>query len=424
MDRFAYRHGTLCADDVPLTVIAKAVGTPCYIYAQNGIADAFGAFQQALVGVNSLICYAVKANGTLAILATLAGLGAGFDIVSGGELERVLAAGGDPARVVFSGVGKTESEMRYALTLGIRCFNVESQPELERLEAIAAACGRSAPVSLRVNPDVDARTHPYIATGLRDNKFGLPLAVAAEIYRHRHRYPHCTFVGIDCHIGSQLTTLQPFVDALDRVLPLVSALATEGLPLAHIDVGGGLGIRYQHERPPPVSRYVAMVCDRLMAHGLTGLELLFEPGRALVAASGVLMARVQYLKVTDSKRFAIIDAGMNDLIRPALYGAWQDIQEVCARPGAALAYDVVGPVCESADVLGRDRQLAMAAGDLLVVRDAGAYGFAMSSQYNARPRPAEVLVDGDRFAIVRERETITDLMRGEHWPPPWVQGHD
>lgn len=420
MDHFSYRHGTLCADDVPLTAIAEAVGTPCYVYVQNGIIEAFAAFRRALADTSNLICYAVKANGTLAVLATLAGQGAGFDIVSGGELERVLAAGGDPAQVVFSGVGKTAAEMRRALDLGIRCFNVESRPELDRLEAIAAACGRPAPVSLRVNPDVDAHTHPHIATGRRDSKFGIPLSAAADLYRQRHHYPHCRFIGIDCHIGSQLTSLQPFAAALDHVLPLVSALDAEGLHLTHIDVGGGLGIRYQHEQPPPIDVYVAMVCARLAAHGLAGRTLVFEPGRALVAASGVLVTQVQYLKGEDPRRFAVVDAGMNDFIRPALYGAWQEIQTVCEHPATDCEYDIVGPVCESADVFGRGRRLTVAAGDLLAVRDAGAYGFAMSSQYNARPRPAEVWVDGARFAVVRERETIADLMRGEHWPPPWV----
>ncbi|MDA8360473.1 MAG: diaminopimelate decarboxylase [Gammaproteobacteria bacterium] len=413
MDALNYRHGELFVEDVALARIAEAVGTPCYVYAKNQLSAAYRAFATALGG-HGLVCYAVKANSNLAILATFAALGAGFDIVSAGELERVIAAGGDPRRVVFSGVGKTAAEIERALACDIKCFNVESPAELERLEAIAGRAGKSAPVSLRVNPDVDAGTHPYIATGLKENKFGIPLNEAAALYGDAARYPHLRFVGVDCHIGSQLTDLRPFADALDRVLPLVRQLRAQGLPVEHVDVGGGLGIRYRDERPPGVAAYVGQMRERLVAHGLADLSLLLEPGRALVAAAGTLLARVEYLKSTDTRHFAIIDAGMNDLIRPALYGAFQAIQAV-RDPGDAptLDYDVVGPVCESADVFGRGRRLHLAPGDLLVVRDAGAYGFAMSSQYNSRPRAAEVLVDGARFRVVRTRETLADLWRGE-----------
>ncbi len=417
MDAFCYRDGELYAEDVPLAQIAASVGTPCYVYARSQLIAAYRTFEAALAGQEALVCYAVKANANLAILATFAALGAGFDIVSAGELERVVAAGGDPRRVVFSGVGKTGAEIERALAHDILCFNVESPAELDRLDAIAARMDKVARVSLRVNPDVDAGTHPYIATGLKENKFGIALAAARDLYRQAARYPHLQFMGVDCHIGSQLTELRPFADALDRVLPLVAELRAQGVPIRHVDVGGGLGIRYREERPPTVEAYVGQVREQLVAHGLADLALLFEPGRALVAAAGVLLTRVEYVKSTDTKHFAVIDAGMNDLIRPALYGAYQVIQTVRARadtPG--LDYDVVGPVCESADVFGRSRHLRLQAGDLLVIRDAGAYGFAMASQYNARPRPAEVLVEGNRFAVVRTRETLADLWRGESLP--------
>ncbi len=415
MDPFHYQNGQLCAEGVALAQVAAAAGTPCYVYSRRAVQEAYEAFRRAL-GPLGLVCYAVKANANLALLAVLARLGAGFDIVSQGELERVVAAGGDPGRVVFSGVGKTEAEMQRALALGILCFNVESLPELTRLNALAQARGVRANVSLRVNPDVDARTHPYIATGLKDNKFGLPLAEALAAYRESARYPGLVFTGIDCHIGSQLTELRPFADAWDRVLPAVRALRDEGIVLGHLDVGGGLGVRYRDEHVPSVAAYVDLLKDRLRAHGLDDLQVILEPGRALVAASGVLVTRVEYLKEASEKRFAIVDAGMNDLLRPALYGAWQDIVPLGVRPGPGREYDVVGPVCESADVLGRGRTLRIEAGDWLAVRDAGAYGFSMSSQYNARPRPAEVLVDGSRFTIVRRRETYEDLMRDESIP--------
>lgn len=413
MSAFSYRDEQLCVEDVAVADIASAVGSPCYVYSRRALTDAYRMFREALDTQPSLICYAVKANGNLALLATLADLGAGFDIVSQGELERVLAAGGDPARVVFSGVGKTENEMRRALEVGIRCFNVESSAELARLDGIAGALGVRAPVSLRVNPDVDAGTHHYIATGLKENKFGIPLAEAVACYREGSRYAHLSFVGIDCHIGSQLTDLRPFSDALDRVLPEVARLRQAGVALTHVDVGGGLGVRYRDECPPTIAAYVALVRECLAAHGLDELELILEPGRALVAAAGVLVTRIEYIKETDVRRFAIVDAGMNDLIRPALYGAWQSVTAARRRAGPVREYDVVGPVCESADVFGRGRPLAVEPGDILVIGEAGAYGFAMSSQYNARPRPAEVLVDGARFHVVRRRETYEDLMRGE-----------
>ena len=413
MSAFSYRDEQLCVEDVALADIVSAVGSPCYVYSRRALTDAYRMFREALDTQPSLVCYAVKANGNLALLATLADLGAGFDIVSQGELERVLAAGGDPARVVFSGVGKTENEMRRALEVGIRCFNVESSAELARLNGIAGALGVRAPVSLRVNPDVDAGTHHYIATGLKENKFGIPLAEALACYREGSRYAHLSFVGIDCHIGSQLTDLRPFSDALDRVLPEVVRLRQAGVALTHVDVGGGLGVRYRDECPPTIAAYVALVRERLAAHGLDELELILEPGRALVAAAGVLVTRIEYIKETDVRRFAIVDAGMNDLIRPALYGAWQSVTAARRRAGPVREYDVVGPVCESADVFGRGRPLAVEPGDILVIGEAGAYGFAMSSQYNARPRPAEVLVDGARFHVVRRRETYEDLMRGE-----------
>ena len=413
MSAFSYRDEQLCVEDVALADIVSAVGSPCYVYSRRALTDAYRMFREALDTQPSLICYAVKANGNLALLATLADLGAGFDIVSQGELERVLAAGGDPARVVFSGVGKTENEMRRALEVGIRCFNVESSAELARLNGIAGALGVRAPVSLRVNPDVDAGTHHYIATGLKENKFGIPLAEALACYREGSRYAHLSFVGIDCHIGSQLTDLRPFSDALDRVLPEVVRLRQAGVALTHVDVGGGLGVRYRDECPPTIAAYVALVRERLATHGLDELELILEPGRALVAAAGVLVTRIEYIKETDVRRFAIVDAGMNDLIRPALYGAWQSVTAARRRAGPVREYDVVGPVCESADVFGRGRPLAVEPGDILVIGEAGAYGFAMSSQYNARPRPAEVLVDGARFHVVRRRETYEDLMRGE-----------
>lgn len=410
MDHFDYRDGRLHAESVPLEAIAERFGTPCYVYSRATLEAHWQAFDRALGAHPHLICYAVKANSNLAVLNLLARLGSGFDIVSVGELERVLAAGGEPSRVVFSGVGKRADEMRRALEAGIHCFNVESVPELERLEAVAAECGRVAPVSLRVNPDVDAGTHPYISTGLKENKFGIDIEQAAEVYRRAAASPHLEVRGIDCHIGSQLTRVEPFVDALDRVLVLIDRLADEGIAIDHLDIGGGLGIRYRDETPPLPADYVRPLLERL---GDRRLTLLLEPGRAIAGNAGVLLTRVEYLKETPHRNFAIVDAAMNDLLRPALYGAWQEIVPVAPREAEPRSWDIVGPVCETGDFLGKDRSLALAAGDLLAVRSSGAYGFTMSSNYNSRPRAAEILVDGDQAHCVRARETLDDLWRGE-----------
>lgn len=400
----------LSMDGVPLVALAERYGTPLYVYSRADLEAAWHAFDAALGTHPHLVCYAVKANSNLAILALLARLGSGFDIVSGGELERVLAAGGDPQRVVFSGVGKSVEEMRQALTHDILCFNVESEAELDRLEAVAQAMGRRARVSLRVNPDVDPRTHPYISTGLEANKFGVPVADAAALYRRAATSRHLEVVGVDCHIGSQITELSPFVDALDRVLALVDELEEAGIPLRHLDVGGGLGIRYRAEQPPMPGEYAASILARLAARPLT---LLLEPGRAIVGNAGVLLTRVEYLKRGQQKNFAIVDAGMNDLLRPALYEAYHEILPVEERDLPACRYDVVGPVCESSDFLGRDRMLAIAPGDLLAVLSAGAYGMSMSSNYNSRPRAAEVLIDGGVSHLIRRRETAAELFAHE-----------
>jgi diaminopimelate decarboxylase len=411
MNHFAYRAGRLFAEDVDLERIAQEVGTPCYVYSRATLERHWRAFDDAFAGHDHLICYAVKANSTLAILNLLARLGSGFDIVSVGELERVVAAGGDPAKVVFSGVGKTAAEMRRALQLGIRCFNVESAAELERLNGVAGQMGRRAPVSLRVNPDVDAKTHPYISTGLKDNKFGIDIQSALAVYQQAAGLPHLEIVGVDCHIGSQLSEVRPFVDALDRLLALIDALAQAGIRLKHVDVGGGLGITYRDETPPSPEDYAQAILAPIKARGL---EIILEPGRAIVGNAGVLLTRVEYLKPGETKNFAVVDAAMNDLIRPALYSAWQEIVPVRPRTmGEERVYDVVGPVCETGDYLGKERALRIEAGDLLAVRSAGAYGFSMSSNYNSRPRAAEVMVDGDRFHIIRQRETLTDLWKGE-----------
>lgn len=410
MSCFNYRNGELFAEDVAVARIAAAYGTPVYIYSRAYLEQRFHSYADALAGRPHLVCYAVKANSNIAVLNVLARLGAGFDIVSVGELERVLAAGGDPAKVVFSGVGKTAAEMRRALAVGIGCFNVESAEELERLQEVAASVGAMAPISLRVNPDVDANTHPYISTGLKDNKFGIPIADAATVYRRARDLPNLAIKGVDCHIGSQLTDTSPFLDALARVLALVDQLAADGIAIDHLDLGGGLGVRYRDETPPEPADYMRQV---LAAVGERPLKLLFEPGRSIVANAGLLVTTVEYLKNTDHKNFCVVDAAMNDLIRPALYEAWMDIQPVRKDGGAPRRYDVVGPVCETGDFLGKDRELAVRPGDLLAVLSAGAYGFGMSSNYNSRPRAAEVMVDGDRFHLVRARETIADLMRGE-----------
>ncbi len=415
MDHFSYRDGHLHAEDVPLADIAAQFGTPCYVYSRATLERHWRVFDAALGTHPHLVCYAVKANSSLAVLQVLARLGSGFDIVSAGELERVLRAGGDPAKVVFSGVGKQAPEMRRALEAGIRCFNVESEPELLRLDRVAGETGMTAAVSLRVNPDVDARTHPYISTGLRDNKFGIDVGIALHAYQHAAALPNIRVTGIDCHIGSQLTEISPFVDALDRVLDLVDRLAAAGIPLAHIDIGGGLGIPYRHEdNPPPPDVYARALLERMANRPQ---ELLLEPGRAIAGNAGVLLTRVEYLKHTAYKNFAVVDAAMNDLQRPALYDAWHDIIPVAARSGDSVTYDVVGPVCETGDFLGRQRELVLAEGDLLAVRSAGAYGFSMSSNYNTRPRAAEIMVDGDSTHLIREREVLDDLVRGEHLLP-------
>ena len=410
MDTFPLRDAQMYAEDVSLAEIAVQFGTPCYVYSRAAIEQQYRAFDAAFGARAHRVCYAVKANSNLAVLNLLARLGAGFDIVSGGELERVLRAGGDPARVVFSGVGKSTDEMRRALALGIACFNVESEAELTRLNTVAGELGRRAPVSLRVNPDVDAQTHPYISTGLKDNKFGIDIHTAPAVYEQAALLPHIEVVGVDCHIGSQLTELAPFGDAMQRVLELVDALNARGIALRHIDCGGGIGIRYRDEQPPTPAEYVAALCTALAGRSE---EILIEPGRAIVGNAGVLLTRVEYLKLNSYKNFAVVDAAMNDLLRPALYAAWMAITPVQASTHAARVYDVVGPVCETGDFLGKDRLLAIAAGDLLAVRSAGAYGFSMSSNYNTRPRPAEVMVDGDRTHLIRRRETLDELLAGE-----------
>lgn len=415
MDYFDYRDGQLYAEDVPLASIATRCGTPTYVYSRATVERHWRAFDNALGKRAHLICYAVKANSNLGLLNVLARLGSGFDIVSVGELERVLKAGGEPNKMVFSGVGKTVAEMRRALEIGIRCFNVESAAELDRLNSVAGDLGVCAPVSLRVNPDVDAGTHPYISTGLKENKFGIDIKIAEQVYARAAELPHLDVVGIDCHIGSQLTQVTPFVDALARVLSLIDRLVARGIRIKHLDLGGGLGIRYRDEQPPEPAEYVAPL---LAALGDNPIEILLEPGRAIVGNAGVLLTRVEYLKHTDHKDFAIIDAAMNDLLRPALYGAWQAILPVEPRMDKTpRVYDIVGPVCETGDFLGKDRELALEPGDLLAVRSAGAYGFSMSSNYNSRPRAAEVMVDGAEMHIVRDRETLEELWHGERALP-------
>ncbi|WP_250460279.1 diaminopimelate decarboxylase [Microbulbifer litoralis] len=410
MSDFHYREGGLWAEAVPLTQIAEQFGTPTYVYSRAHFESQYRAYADALGDYPGLICYAVKANSNLGILSLLAQLGAGFDIVSGGELERVLMAGGDPARVVFSGVGKTAQEMRRALEVGVHCFNVESTAELDRLEGVAAEMGVKAPVSLRVNPDVDAKTHPYISTGLKENKFGIAIDSALYAYRRAAASGHLDVVGVDCHIGSQLTELSPFLDALERLLLLIDQLAEEGIKLKHLDLGGGLGVRYRGEEPPPVSDYLGAVKERLDGRDLA---LVLEPGRSIAANGGLLLTQVEFLKRTEEHNFAIVDAAMNDNLRPALYQAWQDIVAVEPDNGEVESWDIVGPVCETGDFLGKRRELALQPGQLLAMLSTGAYGFSMSSNYNSRPRAAEVLVDGERTFLVRARESLADLVRGE-----------
>ena len=412
---FDYQNGELFAEGVPLNQIADQFGTPCYVYSRAYLEQQLTAYQQALAGRPHLICYAVKANSNIAVLNVLARLGAGFDIVSVGELERVLAAGGDPAKVVFSGVAKTAAEMRRALAVGIHCFNLESAPELERLNQVAGEMGLTARVSVRVNPDVDAKTHPYISTGLKENKFGVAIADAPALYQRAAELAHIEVIGVDCHIGSQLTDTAPFLDALDRVLALVDELAGLGITIQHLDLGGGLGVCYRDEQPPTPDAYVEQILARL---GDRQLTLAFEPGRSISANAGVLLTRVEYLKPGPHRNFAIIDAAMNDMIRPALYDAWMRVDPVRPQDRGTLAHwDLVGPVCETGDFLARDRELCLAEGDLLALASSGAYGFTMSSNYNSRTRAAEVMVDGDQAYLIRQRETIADLMKGESLLP-------
>jgi diaminopimelate decarboxylase len=411
MNCFNYTNGELYAEGVNLQDLADNYGTPAYVYSRAALEHNFLAYKNALVDDKHLICYAVKANSNIAVLNLLARLGSGFDIVSAGELERVLVAGGDPAKIVFSGVAKTASEMAKAIDVGIHCFNVESISELELLQDVAAAVEATVNVSLRVNPDVDAKTHPYISTGLKENKFGIEIEEAINVYRQGKDLPNLKLIGVDCHIGSQLTDMRPFLDAIDRVLELVDTLAEDGIAIEHLDLGGGLGVCYKDEVPPTPGEFLASVQNHLAGRDL---QLIFEPGRSIVANTGILLTRVEYLKSNSAKNFAIIDAAMNDMLRPALYQAWMDIKPVQPKDDIeALHYDVVGPVCETGDFLGKDRELALAEGDLLALFGAGAYGFTMASNYNSRGRPPEIIVDGETCNLVRARETATDLIRSE-----------
>jgi diaminopimelate decarboxylase len=413
-DPFVARRGdALYLEDCRLSELAREYGTPLYAYSRSAMRAALREYADALAGRKHLLCYAMKANSSLAVLQTFAQMGCGFDIVSGGELERVLAVGVEGSRIVFSGVGKTRAEMQRALEVGVRCFNVESEAELELLSQVAAACGRVAAVSLRVNPDVDAGTHPYISTGLKANKFGIAHERALACYRRATEQPGLRVAGIDCHIGSQITDLGPYLDALDRLLELVDAIEAAGIPIHHVDIGGGLGIRYRDEAPPPAGELMRQVLQHLDARGHGHRELVVEPGRSLVGNAGVLLTETLYLKHGEEKNFCIVDAAMNDLMRPAMYQAWMDIQACERRASPAQAYDIVGPVCESGDWLGRDRVLALEQGDVLAVLSAGAYGMAMASNYNTRPRAAEVMVEGDRHWLIRERENVADLFKGE-----------
>lgn len=411
MSIFTYQNGALHAEQVSLAALAEQHGTPLYVYSRAALEQHFNAYRDALGDWPHLVCYAVKANSNLAVLNVLAQQGAGFDIVSQGELERVLAAGGDASKVVFSGVGKQAAEMARALEVGVYCFNVESEAELERLSGVATQLGKVAHVSLRVNPDVDAKTHPYISTGLKENKFGIDINEAPRVYAKAASLPGLEVKGVDCHIGSQLTEIRPFLDALDRVLALVDGLAEQGITIEHLDLGGGLGVKYRDETPATAGEYIAAVKERL---GERRFKLIFEPGRSIAANAGVFLTRVEYLKLNDHKNFAIIDGAMNDLIRPALYSAWQDIKPVQESSDAPVRnYDLVGPVCETGDFLGKDRDLALSEGDVLSVMSAGAYGFVMASNYNTRGRAAEIMVDGDQAQVVRERESVASLFAGE-----------
>lgn len=416
MDHFNYQNNSLHAENVAVSQIAQDYNTPCYIYSRKSIEQQWKAFDDAAGSHPHLICYAVKANSNIGVLNVLARLGSGFDIVSGGELARVIEAGGDPANVVFSGVGKTEAEIEYALEAGIYCFNVESEPELKRINKVAAELGKQAPISIRVNPDVDAKTHPYISTGLKANKFGIAKERAIQVYQEASQLSHLKIKGIDCHIGSQLTETQPFVDALDKVLKLIDELSDAGIQVNHLDVGGGLGVKYDNETPPAPQEYVSELLAKLADR--PQLKVLFEPGRAIMANAGILLTQVEFIKEGEEKNFAIVDAAMNDLIRPSLYQAWQNI--IPAEKGSQASeanYDIVGPICETGDFLGKDRKLKLAEGDLLAVCSSGAYGFTMSSNYNSRVRAAEIMVDGDQAHVVRQREQLNDLWRGEEKLP-------
>ncbi|AOT09987.1 diaminopimelate decarboxylase [Pseudoalteromonas luteoviolacea] len=413
MDFFQYQNNELYAEQVAIKDIAAQYGTPCYVYSRKTLERHYRAFTDAAAQHKHLVCYAVKANSNLAVLNVLANMGAGFDIVSQGELARVLKAGGDAKKVVFSGVAKTQQEIIYALEQNIKCFNVESKAELERISEIASQMKVQAPVSIRVNPDIDAKTHPYISTGLKENKFGIDIKQAFDVYQLACALPGIKVVGVDFHIGSQLTEVEPFLAALDKVLDLVDTLKSAGITLHHLDIGGGLGVPYDGEKPPHPSAYAAQVIARLASH--QELELIFEPGRAIAANAGLLVTKVEYLKPTTGKHFAIVDAGMNDMLRPSLYQAWQEIIAVSPRHDGTPehTYDVVGPVCETGDFIGKDRTLAILPGDLLAQRSAGAYGFTMSSNYNSRPRVAEIMVDGDRAQVIRVRESLESLWQGE-----------
>ncbi len=415
MDYFNYRNDELFAEDVSVSDIVYKYGSPCYIYSRATLEKHWNAFDLAFGDHPHLICYAVKANSNIAILNLLARLGSGFDIVSLGELKRVIQAGGDPKKIVFSGVGKREDEILAALKIGIRCFNIEVSGELDRINLLAEQLGVVAPVSFRVNPDVDAKTHPYISTGLKENKFGIDIGQALTEYRRAAAMPHINVIGIDCHIGSQLTETRPFLDALDKILDLVTTLKAEGIELHHLDLGGGLGICYKNEQPPEPAEYIQAILARL---GTNDFEILLEPGRAIVGNAGILVTQVEYLKPTPNKNFAIVDAAMNDLVRPSLYSAWQEIIPINRQSNATeITWDIVGPVCETGDFLGKDRPLKISQGDLLAIRSSGAYGFTMSSNYNSRPRVAELIVDGNHLHLIRERETIAQLWAGEHLLP-------
>lgn len=413
-DRFTHRNDEMYCEDVPVRDIVDAVGTPVYVYSLARLRDAFRAFDDAFADTRRLVCFSVKANSNLAVLRSFVNEGSGFDIVSGGELFRVLEAGADPGKVVFSGVGKTREEMEYALRSGVLMFNVESEQEMEALDRVAGGMGVAAPVSFRINPDVDPKTHPYIATGMKQSKFGIGVGPAAEAYRRAVSLPHVKVVGVDCHIGSQLTSTRPFSDAAARVRAFIDALPQGGADIRYVDLGGGLGIRYDHEEPPEPGEYARALVDAVRGLDVT---LVLEPGRSLVGNAGVLVTRVLYLKRTEAKNFVVVDGAMNDLVRPALYGAFQSIRPVFRREAEPMTADVVGPICESGDFLARDRSIPTPAqGDLLAVMSAGAYGFTMASNYNTRPRAPEVLVDGGEFAVVRERETLESLVAGEKIP--------